>query len=395
MLDPFPVPPPRLLVQTTTPLASALALPTLPLHIHELLFATLTYHLICAYVSPILSRRLFPNIYPNLPRRTRLNWDVHVVSLFQSIFVCAAALWVMAVDDERRHMDWKERIWGYTGGGGMIQAFAAGYFLWDLQICLRYFGVFGIGLLMHAVAALVVFSLGFRPFVNFYGPTFILYELSSPFLNFHWFFDKLQMTGSRAQWYNGILLLASFFCCRLLWGTYQSLRVYQDCWAALHVQNTTTLPSFITPAASTSNLPAHNNNPTGIPEMMQQATDNAGIMRFHPEPQDNIPTWLALTYLGSNVVLNTLNFYWFGKMMETVKKRFRAPPAKGKKEEEGEEEEEEEVPDVVVEGVELDGRVVEDGAPVGGEGTDGGVVGAQDKEETDGELRRRRRSEKS
>lgn len=161
MLDPFPVPPPQLLVQTTTPLASALALPTLPLHIHELLFATLTYHLICAYLSPILSRRLFPTIYPNLPRRTRLNWDVHVVSLFQSIFVCAAALWVMAVDDERRHMDWKERVWGYTGGGGMIQAFATGYFLWDLQICLRYFGVFGIGLLMHAVAALVVFSLGF------------------------------------------------------------------------------------------------------------------------------------------------------------------------------------------------------------------------------------------
>ncbi|KAL8954217.1 MAG: hypothetical protein Q9193_007330, partial [Seirophora villosa] len=67
----------------------------------------------------------------------------------------------MAVDDERTHMDWKERVWGYTGGGGMIQAFATGYFLWDLQICLRYFGVFGIGLLMHAVAALVVFSLGF------------------------------------------------------------------------------------------------------------------------------------------------------------------------------------------------------------------------------------------
>lgn len=43
----------------------------------------------------------------------------------------------------------------------MIQAFAAGYFLWDLQICLRYMRIFGVGLLMHAVAALVVFSLGF------------------------------------------------------------------------------------------------------------------------------------------------------------------------------------------------------------------------------------------
>ncbi|KAL8893737.1 MAG: hypothetical protein Q9207_008570, partial [Kuettlingeria erythrocarpa] len=216
-----------------------------------------------------------------------------------------------------------------------------------------------------------------RPFVNFYGPTFILYELSSPFLNFHWFFDKLQMTGSRAQWYNGILLLASFFCCRLLWGTYQSLRVYQDCWAALHVQNTT-LPSSL--GAPLSNV----THPTGIPEMMTEvAKQGADLMRFNPDPE-NIPTWLALTYLGSNVVLNTLNFYWFGKMIETVKKRFQ-PPGKGKKEKGGEEQEEREVADVVVEGVELDLRVVEkvvDGKIEEAKGT--GI------EKANGEARRRK-----
>ena len=58
-------------------------------------------------------------------------------------------------------MGWEERVWGYTGAGGMVQALAAGYFLWDLGICVRYFGVFGVGLLAHAVAALVVFSFGF------------------------------------------------------------------------------------------------------------------------------------------------------------------------------------------------------------------------------------------
>ncbi len=58
-------------------------------------------------------------------------------------------------------MGWKERVWGYDGAGGMIQGFAAGYFLWDLMICIRWLGVFGWGLLAHAVAALVVFSLGF------------------------------------------------------------------------------------------------------------------------------------------------------------------------------------------------------------------------------------------
>ncbi|KAI4193507.1 MAG: hypothetical protein LQ350_008283, partial [Teloschistes chrysophthalmus] len=312
MHDPFPIPPPPWLVALTTPLAERLSLPTLPIHIHELLFAAISYHLICTYLSPFLSSYFFPRTYPSLNTRTKLNWDVHVVSLVQSLFVCATAFWVIWCDKERTSMGlpdgeraslglegegWRERVWGYTGAGGMIQAFAAGYFLWDLQICLRHTSVFGVGLLMHAVAALVVFSLGFRPFVNYYGPTFILYELSSPFLNFHWFFDKLHMTGSRPQWYNGILLLASFFSCRLLWGTYQSLRVYQDCWAALHVS--TNPPAVIVPiinsinnnnAASTLGKDAPSLLPTGIPD----------LMRYNPSPTD-IPTWLALTYLGSNV----------------------------------------------------------------------------------------------
>lgn len=58
-------------------------------------------------------------------------------------------------------MGWEERVWGYTGASGMIQGFAAGYFLWDLFTCAGNMGVFGWGLLAHAVAALVVFSLGF------------------------------------------------------------------------------------------------------------------------------------------------------------------------------------------------------------------------------------------
>jgi hypothetical protein len=36
-----------------------------------------------------------------------------------------------------------------------------------------------------------------HPFANYYGLNFILYEISTPFLNIHWFFDKLNMTGSR------------------------------------------------------------------------------------------------------------------------------------------------------------------------------------------------------
>lgn len=67
----------------------------------------------------------------------------------------------MLVDKERSNMNWEERIWGYTGAAGMIQALAAGYFVWDLVVTSLNFDVFGLGTLAHAVAALIVYSLGF------------------------------------------------------------------------------------------------------------------------------------------------------------------------------------------------------------------------------------------
>jgi hypothetical protein len=125
-------------------------------------FASAVLYSVVYYpISPILSTLFFPRYYSDLPRKKRLNWDAHVVSLVQSVLINGLALWVMFVDEERKNMDWEERIWGYTGAAGMIQAFAAGYFVWDLVVTSSNFDVFGPGTLAHAVAALAVFSLGF------------------------------------------------------------------------------------------------------------------------------------------------------------------------------------------------------------------------------------------
>jgi len=58
-------------------------------------------------------------------------------------------------------MSWEERVWGYTGAAGMIQGMATGYFLWDLMVTLQHVNVFGLGMLAHALSALLVFSFGF------------------------------------------------------------------------------------------------------------------------------------------------------------------------------------------------------------------------------------------
>lgn len=329
MRDPLP-PPPSSLSSLSKPLASALSLPTLPNHIHEVVSAVALYQFVQSVLSPTLSTYFFPRHYPKLNSRTRINWDVHVVSLVQSLIINALSLWVILFDAERRSMNAIERIYGYTGAIGLAQAFGVGYFLWDLIVSTIHFRIFGPGLWAHALAACWVFSFGFRPFLNYYGPTFLLYELSSPFLNVHWFCDKLDLTGSTLQWYNGMALIGSFFGARLIWGNWQSVLCFRDIWNAVK------LPVG-GPAAGTASVAT-------AAEIFSQRDGSlclgktsciaaqAEVMKYTSAATGPIPKWLALTYLSSNLVLNSLNILWFGKMIATVKNRFaETPPSKEEK----------------------------------------------------------------
>ncbi|PYH41495.1 TLC domain-containing protein [Aspergillus saccharolyticus JOP 1030-1] len=327
MLDPFP-PPPEWLREAVEPWAIYLNVPAVTEHAHEIIIAFSGYLCIHYILSPWLSPRLFPRHYPNLNPRTKLNWDVHVVSLVQSTFINLMALWAMWADEERSSMNAAERVYGYTGVCGLVSAFAAGYFVYDLIVSTVYIKMFGIGMLFHAISALWVFSFGFRPFVNFYSPVFILYELSSPFLNIHWFLDKVNMTGSKLQWYNGMLLLFTFFSCRLVWGTWQSAIVYKDMWYALKQTWDAT--------AAANALNQSVDITTQVFRSREAVLDGARaqaqleLSKYANYTAAGTPTWLVLTYMISNVVLNFLNYFWFSKMVETVLKRFRGPAAGAK-----------------------------------------------------------------
>ncbi|KAJ3499316.1 hypothetical protein NLG97_g432 [Lecanicillium saksenae] len=300
MKDPFFLEPIPWLSDLVRPLSRRLDLVTLPLHIHEVVFAALLYSVIFYPVSPILSRLIAPKHYSQLSRKKRINWDAQVVSMVQSVFINGLALWIKWVDEERSSMDREGRIWGYSGAPALLQSMAVGYFVWDLIITSMNMDVFGIGTLAHAISALTVFSLGFKPFVNYYGCNFILFELSTPFLNIHWFLDKVNMTGSNLQLYNGFALLFTFFSCRLIYGPYQSYKVFSDIYAL------------------------SGKNPS---------SPGTGVLAYVTS-QTYIPQWLSFAYIASNATLTFLNFYWFYMMIYAIRKRFVASPeAKDEKKE--------------------------------------------------------------
>lgn len=111
------------------------------------------------------------------------------------------------------------------------------------------------------------------------GFGFLLWEASTPFLNIHWFLDKVGLTGSVYQLVNAFFLLSTYILARLTFGVYNSYS-----WFKL------------------VNFPAQPHVPA-------------------------IPLGIKLFYSIGNVTLNTLNFIWFKAMIAAVLKRFQ--PAKG------------------------------------------------------------------
>ncbi|EPX72656.1 DUF887 family protein [Schizosaccharomyces octosporus yFS286] len=253
---------PLFLENLVTPYCEKLGLYKLPRHIHVVILSALFYQFI-NLLSPWISNKLSRH-YKHLSRRTKLNWDSHVVSSVQSVLLISLGYLIL-----REVNNFNDKLFGYSVYAGDIYALADGYFLWDLYITVRYAKITGLGFVVHAVAALFVVTFSYSPYLMYYGPTYLSWELSTPFLNIHYFLDKTNKTGSKFQILNGILLILTFFFVRIVWGWYS--------------------------AYSTSM------------EIIRRVTE--------------IPRGLSLFYLAANMSLNCLNLFWVFKMMDAIRRR--------------------------------------------------------------------------
>lgn len=112
------------------------------------------------------------------------------------------------------------------------------------------------------------------------------------------------MTGSKLQLYNGIALLVTFFGCRIIWGTYQSIMIYSDIYKALTMSQTDSMSSL---------LEAHKCDGSTNSSMGLDGSGNC---------YGDLPMWLVCVYLVGNTALSMLNFFWFNQMIKAVRKRF-------------------------------------------------------------------------
>lgn len=243
-------------------------------HWHEVV-GSIIFYVIIQKLAPVFSKIWLGSKYTTLDRRTKINFDIHVVAMVQCILsiVVLLPMWNHPLWQNRLN-DVNGSILGATPYGGFVSSFTAGYFIWDLYVCLVHFSMFGVGFLMHALSALVVFGSTLYPFCMPWIPAFLIFELSSPFVNINWFASKVGCFSEKVVMINGLCLLVTFFFVRIVWGFYAVAIVFVDMYKIW----------------------------------------------------GDLPFVLPYLILSINVLLNSLNIYWFKKMVQIAMKK-----ASGKK----------------------------------------------------------------
>lgn len=177
------------------------------------------------HLGPFLFPSVFHALTPPELKKLRLSWPHHIVSLVHAIVISVLAIANVAMNELG-----EDRVWGFSEGISRMVAVTMGYFLWDLKVTIHYWHLYGRAFLIHAIMALSSFLFSYAPFAQFYAPYFLLFELSSIFVNVHWFMSKLNLNGSRLQKINDVILIVLFFVVRIVCGVGMTIFFIMDIW---------------------------------------------------------------------------------------------------------------------------------------------------------------------
>ena len=188
-------------------------------HWHEIVGSAIFYF---AMVKP-LATRILGKTYTSLQDRTRVDFDIHIVSMIQCIVSIVLTFYHFNNPHwQNRSNDPVNSLLGSTPFGSMVGAVSAGYFVWDIWVCVYNFDIFGMGFLLHGGAALFGMVCTLIPYCQPWTASFLAFELSTPFVNLNWFASRMPQGTFSDKFViiNGLLLMVVFFFIRIIWGFY-------------------------------------------------------------------------------------------------------------------------------------------------------------------------------
>lgn len=128
----------------------------------------------------------------------------------------------------------ESRVHGYLPIYGNLMAFTIGYFLFDFSLCVYHVRMYGYGFIIHAILGIVSMSLSLRPCMMYPASRFLIFELSTLFVNSHWIIEKLGYGGTKLILVNDIIGFLIYVVVRLIFGPYLTYRFASDLYAERH-----------------------------------------------------------------------------------------------------------------------------------------------------------------
>ncbi len=162
-------------------------------------------------------------------REERARFAERVTSLAHALVtigLCSWILWVDPDEETQRASMERDHMYGHSDGAMVLFASSCGYFAWDLYATLSKSTVEW-GFVVHAVACFLCYLFGQFPYLHYYGVRFLLFELSTPFLNV---MLLLRQVGSKGALHSAVQSLFgySFLACRILYGFPLSYFFWQE-----------------------------------------------------------------------------------------------------------------------------------------------------------------------
>ncbi|PVU97358.1 hypothetical protein BB559_002058 [Furculomyces boomerangus] len=194
-------------MSTISAISSSLGLELLPQNFFKIISFAAIFQLIYIYSDLILgSSLLLGKEYSSLNSYKRYKLKSSVVSQVHSVLAVSLSIVVLAfpkgnagnlgplgynIDSLLRPfgiefdggLRGEDRIFGYGNFSTFLLSISLGYFLWDMIITLVNIKLGGVGFFIHGLCCFMVFSQAFRPCLHYYGAVFLMYELSTIFMN--------------------------------------------------------------------------------------------------------------------------------------------------------------------------------------------------------------------
>ncbi|KAJ2845843.1 hypothetical protein IWW36_004619 [Coemansia brasiliensis] len=207
---------------TSVSIFNAIGLPRMAAHWPRVLVSIAMFELIFR-LSLFLTPYIFSSAWKRMNKVERYKWSVRNASSIHAVYMVTKAL-VIISDSALR----KTPVHGVSLYAESSFAVSVGYFLWDIVNTYANIDMNGWGFMIHAIMSFSVYLLSFLPLLQYYGACFMMFEVSTIFLNIHLALEDLGLKEYILYYINGMALVSSFFFARIVYGTILSINVWKE-----------------------------------------------------------------------------------------------------------------------------------------------------------------------